>query len=748
MSRQRGTLLDGVMVLLLMGVALSVLDDTYADRSYLVAGLVPTVLLLGLAVVARRFDEGVWWYALGAVVLFAPVGALVALRRPGPYLLPAFETMNRVLGESISAPSTLVSTVPPVDATGTVMLVPFMIGFLAAAPAAWLALATRSTLAPTVPLVVALGAAIPLGVLVPTLLVPRGVLFTILLVGWAAARARRREALVGQPRGSVAAALTAVLTVTLVSGLVSLIVPDDNEVDRALLKGDENAAIVAGAGRSVVPPRVGSRAQLLKATGVPTGRRLRFAALDLYDGSAWVPAEESPGAGGFGTFKRIGHDVSALHAGRTVGVRVQIRPGYSSDWLPMLGELTSLDLDYTDGRTQLGDVRYNQATSSALVVGGVNPRDDYTFGSVLYSDDFTRKDPTREATGEQRQPEGAFLDQYLRPFDREELRPIERVLLLARYLRLNGSTRFEGSSSQAPVDLGLRLLGSREMTGSPFQYTAVMALGASRLGVPARVVTGAEPDVRGIVEHDDVTSWVELQFADGTWRTLDPSRYVGVHAAGEDEEPGAAADPGGFVKEQLAEAAKGKDKEIRIPKGSPILLPEGTRIEEPASPWLVLLRVLGGTAALVALCLLLVPLVKVLRRGRRRRTASWSGIYVNAWQEVLDASRDLGAPIPDTWSRVAQARRLGVGLELARRADAVVFAPTPAAPEDAREFWEECLSLRRQLVRQTAARRRWWSWFNPASLLAGWARRRSSRGSVAQVRDEDRGARRQQPAGA
>lgn len=730
MSRQRGTLVDVVMVLLLMGLALSVLDDTYADRSYLVAGLVPAALLLGLALVARRFHEGVWWYALGAVVLFAPVGALVALHRPGPYLLPTFETMNRVLGESISAPSTLVSTVPPVDATGTVMLVPFMIGFLAAAPAAWLALATRSTLAPTVPLVVALGAAIPLGVLVPTLLVPRGILFAIVLVAWAAARARRREALVGQPRGSVAAALTAVLTVTLVSGLVSLMVPDDNEVDRVLLKGDENAAIVAGAGRSVVPPRVGSRAQLLKATGVPTGRRLRFAALDLYDGSAWVPAEESPGAGGFGTFKRIGHDVAALHAGRTVGVRVQVRPGYSSDWLPMLGELTSLDLDYTDGRTQLGDVRYNQATSSALVVGGVDPRDDYTFGSVLYSDDFTRKDPTREATGEQRQPEGAFLDQYLRPFAREELRPIERVLLLARYLRLNGTTRFEGSSSQAPVDLGLRLLGSREMTGSPFQYTAVMALGASRLGVPARVVTGAEPDARGIVEHDDVTSWVELQFADGTWRTLDPSRYVGVHAAGEDEEPGAAGDPGGFVKEQLEEAAKGKDKEIRIPKGSPILLPEGTRIEEPTSPWLVLLRVLGGIVALVALCLLLVPLAKVLRRGRRRRTTSWSGIYVNAWQEVLDASRDLGAPIPDNWSRVAQARRLGVGLALARRADAVVFAPTPGAAEDARDFWDDCQGLRRRLVSEAAPHRRVWSWFQPASLLAGWQRRRSAKDPV------------------
>ncbi|PKH41376.1 ABC-type iron transport system FetAB, permease component [Nocardioides alpinus] len=746
MNQRRGTLLDLAMILFLMSMVLSILDNTFADRSYLLTGLLPVVLLLVLALLTRRLHEGVWWYALGAVLLFAPLGAVVALRRLGPYVLPTFETMNRVLGESFSAPTTLVSTVPPVDPTGQVMLVPFMLGFLAGAPAAWLALSTRRALAPTIPLVLALGATIPLGVLVPSLLVPRSIVFAVVLVAWAAARARRREALVGRPRGSVAAALTAVLTVTLVSGLVSLLVPDRNEVDRVLLKGDGNSALVAGAAQSVVPRRVGRRNELLRATGVPEGRRLRFAALDTYDGTAWVPAEESPGTDGFGTFKRIGQEVAAPHEGRTVGVRVQIRPGYASDWLPMLGELTSLTLDYTDGRTQLDDVRYNQATSSALVVGGVNTRDDYTFGSVLTEDEFTRRDATQDATEDQQQPDGAFLDQYLQAFRREEIRPIERVLLLARYLRLNGSTRFVGSSSQAPVDLGLRLLGSEQMTATPFQYTAVMALGASRLGVPARVVTGAEPDARGVVDYDDVTSWVELQFADGTWRTLDPSRYVGVHLVADGVEP---VDPGGFVQEQLEAAAKGKDKEIRIPKGTPVTLPEGTAIGQPTSTWQIALRVVGAALMVVLVVLLLVPVAKVLRRGRRRRTSSWSGTYVNGWQEVLDAARDRGTPVPDAWSRVAQARQLGAGIELARQADAAVFAPGPGDVEDSRRFWDACLDLRGELVAQVDARHRLWSRFNPASLLAGWARSRTRPTSgLRQVRDEDRRPRSQQPAGA
>ncbi|WP_374455190.1 DUF3488 and transglutaminase-like domain-containing protein [Nocardioides sp.] len=744
MSRQRGTVVDAFVVLLLLAVTLTLLDDTFADRSYLVTGLVPVVLLLGLAVACRRLHEGVWWYALGAVLLFAPLGGWAALHRPGPYVIPTFATMSRVLGEGFSAPVTLASTVPPVDPSGQVMLVPFVIGFLAATPAAWLALATRSTLAPAVPLVFALGATIPLGVLVPSLLVPRGIFFAIVLVAWAAARARRREDLVGRPRGSVAAAMTAVLTVTLVSGLVSLLVPDRNEVDRVLLRGEGNSVVVSGAADTVVPRRVGSRNELLKATGVPEGRMLRFAALDLYDGQAWVPAEESPGTDGYGTFKRIGGEVDPLHEGRTIGVRIQIRPGYSSDWLPVLGELTSLDLDYTDGRTQIEDVRYNPATSSALVVGGVNPRDDYTFGAVLTDEEFGRKDPTRDPTDDQRQPAGAFLDQYLEPFDRADVTPLGRVLMLARYLRLNGSVRLTGSSSQAPVDLGIRMLGSKSMAGTPFQYSALMALGASRLGVPARVVVGAEPRPNGLVTHDDITSWVELQFADGTWRPLDPEQYVGVHAPAEQDDSFRAEEPKVFVLREL----KDLDKDFRFPKGTFLGLDEDAEVGDERSPVTWLLVGAAAILALGVLGLLLSALAKLVRRSRRRRTSSWSGVYVNGWQEVLDAARDRGTPVPDTWSRVAQARELGSGLELARRADAAVFAPRPGSDEERRDFWADCQRLRRTVVAGTDRRHRWWSHVNPASLVAGLARSRRDRSARRGEGHEDRGARRQQPAGA
>ena len=743
MRRPRGDVADVGAVLVLMTAVLSLLDDTFADRSYLVTGLVPAVLLVVMALVARRFHEGGWWYSLAAVLLFAPLGALVALREPGPFLVPTFDTVSRVLADTVHAPVTLVSTVPPVDPSGSVMLVPFVISFLAVFPAAWLALSTSRPLAPAAPLVLALAATIPLGVLVPTLLVPRGIFVAVLVLVWSAARARRSETRVGATLGSGAAATTAVLTVAAVAGLSVVVVPDTDVSDRVLLRGEGNSPLVADAAASVLPRTSGrDDLRLFKATGVPEGQRLRIGALDLYDGQAWVPAEESPGSGGYGTFKRIGSEVAPLHPGTTVVVRVQLRPGYSSDWLPMLGELTTLHMDWNPGRTEVSDVRYNQATSSALVLGGVDVRDQYAFESVVGEDSVSRRDATREPTDAQRQPDGAFLDRYLRPFDRDELLPLERVLLLARYLRANGTVRRAEAFDQSPGMLGERMLGARTLTGSQFQYSALMALAASRLGVAARVVNGAAPGPRGLVDYGDITSWVELQFADGSWRTLDPERYVGSHVATEDTAPVQLPDAATFVRDQLDDAARGGDREIRPKDWDPDASSVRSR---PA--WQVVGLAAGALVALVLLGFLLVAAAKVLRRRRRRTGGGWSGVYVNAWQEVLDAARDRGTPVPDGWSRVAQARRLGASLELARRADAAVFAPAPGPPDAGRDYWVACQQQRRVLLDGVGVRRRAWALVNPASLLAGWARGRAASAS-GQVRHEDRRPRGQHAANA
>ena len=173
-----------------------------------------------------------------------------------------------------------------------------------------------------------------------------------------------------------------------------------------------------------------------------------------------------------GTFRRIGGDVTPLHEGDEVEARIRIRPAYVSDWLPTIGELTSLDLDYTDGRTQLRDVRYNQATSSALVVGGVRPTRRLRPHSVLTPDRLHGRRRDRPPTEAQRQPEGAFLDPYLRAL-RGRRRPTPRAGAAPRPLPAPERCRTHSPARRRrqSIDLGAAAsgLGSHQRHPVPVQ---------------------------------------------------------------------------------------------------------------------------------------------------------------------------------------------------------------------------------------------------------------------------------------
>ena len=101
----------------------------------------------------------------------------------------------------------------------------------------------------------------------------------------------------GGSRGVVAGALVSTLVVASISVLASVMVPDNDETDRARLSpGSDDDLSVSRASESVVLPGAG-RQVLMKAKGIPESTRLRFAALDLYDGDVWTAAQESPGYG-------------------------------------------------------------------------------------------------------------------------------------------------------------------------------------------------------------------------------------------------------------------------------------------------------------------------------------------------------------------------------------------------------------------------------------------------------------------
>lgn len=718
-------LLDITMVLVCTAGVLSVLDDSLTPRAtYLAVGLVPVMLLIVLALLLASRPSGGWIFVLVGLLLYAPLGALLALRDPGPFILPTPETMSRVLGGTVAGPLSLVTTLPPVEVTGDVALVPYMVGFLAGGSAAWLALGTTRAVAPVLPLLAGLAATIGLGSLVPAGLVLRGAVLAGLLVWWAGVRARRARRTVGSGRGAMSHALLGAAVVGLTSGLVVVVVPDDSEVDRVLLRGRLGDTLDAADVSDPIGPDESTLTEpevLLRTSGIPRGTPLRFAALDTYTDAGWVVAGESPGAGPTGRFQRIGEAVTPLHDGPRVRVAIEVQPAYSSDWLPTLGELTSLELDYTDGRTQLSEVRYNQVTGTAFVNGGVDPRDTYTVGAVLTPDGLPRRFEPADADAEQRQPAGAFLDGFLDRFVQRGREPARTLRAYLRHLKDNGAVRLHGDGSDLTRSSLRDVLAPPRIVGTPHQYAAIVALAASRLGIPGRVVVGAFPDGRGRVRTDDVTSWVEVQVVDGTWRRIDPGRYLGTRRLDVPGADGAGGTPGTVGPG----SPSGAGRDVELPKGTAVDVGPGGDVPD-SGPELrrVLAWVAASLAALLLLGLVLVPVVKLLRRRTRRSRARWADRYAGGWQEVVDLARDRGTPVPDQLGRVPQARLLQQDLALARRTESTLFAPGRPTTEEEEQFWAAVEKECRHLTADLSVRRRVMTVFNPSSLVAGWRRRR------------------------
>jgi hypothetical protein len=388
---------------------------------------------------------------------------------------------------------------------------------------------------------------------------------------------------------------------------------------------------------------------------------------------------------------------------------VTLRAGYVSSWLPLAGQLTRLDFTYVDGRAQRDDVRYNPATLSAVVRGGLTRRDDYEFSAVVPPTTLkVGMTPYRRGRS---QPEGAFLDAALDPWRRALLSPMERVFSLAEYLRTNGrfsdgvqpwEQRFRAGHDR--TRLGRDFFESDQMVGNHEQFTAFLALAANRLGVPARAAVGAVPGDDGVVQGSDVTSWVEVRVADGSWRILPSDLYLSTRAPRRAEPP--KQDPVTYVAEVEQERARRSEP--------PTTAPERETIEDVAEPPSSKVPLAVGVALMGAVLIGSVPTTKWLRRRRRRLTGSGRDRLAGAWQELLDLALDLGRGVPAV-PRPAQARALGWGVDTARLADGVFAAAHPSEDMVA-EVWQRIDRERRALVAARGWRGRVRAWWSPASL--------------------------------
>ncbi len=354
-------------------------------------------------------------------------------------------------------------------------------------------------------------------------------------------------------------------------------------------------------------------------------------------------------------------------------------------------------------------MRYDVATQTAMVVGGLQGGDDYHFTARIPVTGLTRS-MRPYGDGSRLQPAGGYLDTYLRPWRTSGLTPMQQVLSLARYLRTNGRYSDGGKRleqgylpGQSPQRLGPGFFGAKSIVGDDEQYAAFMALAANRLGVPARVVVGAVPDGQGWVRGRNVLAWVEVRVADGSWRTLSTDRFMSHRAPAR---TGVRQTPQSYVHS----TTRGHGTRPPAQQGQAPPLPAAPA-PSGGHAWAAL------AALLLVLLIGLVPATKMVRRRVRSRRRPPSARFVAGWAELLDLERDLGREVPTGLARTEQARRLGLSLEVARGADLHVFARDEPSAADASAFWAAVRTERRRVRHEAGLVRRVLCTWSPASLL-------------------------------
>jgi hypothetical protein len=433
--------------------------------------------------------------------------------------------------------------------------------------------------------------------------------------------------------------------------------------------------------------------------------------------------------------------------GEEVDVSVTLGEGWTGVWLPTVGALQSLEFETGDARAKAEVFRYNLATSTAVVPTGMQPGDRYSFTAVQPDDELT--DETVGSAELAPLPPGAAFIQGPTEKWTEDAGPdpMDRVLAAAEHLRTEGKySDGIGRTERIYVAghnvwrLSDEFVNAPQIVGNDEQYAATMALIANDIGVPARVVLGAVVPEDGRVTGKDVSAWVELRAADGSWKTLPTEAFMSTTPPA-DQVPETNTPMSGTVIPPPnpipppSDAGEQSDADLKERKATRKKADEED--EEGLIPgvpaWIgVVLTYVGVPVLVLALLLGAIVGLKAWRRHRRRSAPSPSARFVGAWRELVDHARDLGQVVPlgPTVTRREQSAGIESGQAgaLARRADSFVFGPSAPEVGAAATFWESVDAERRAMSQEVGR----WQRVRAAISVRSLRRTTSSSGRAAE----------------
>lgn len=727
----RNTWVDAGFLLALALVASLGFSESFNGWSFLVVAMVGWLLGATLAHVATALDKPVVLTAVFTVAAFFLLGGAVALSSDGlSSAVPLPGTLKELADQSVHGWKDLLTTLAPVDG-GPLLTLPYLMGLVGGAGGMTVAARVGSAFAVVLVPLLYLAGVILLGVRSPERVVVIGSVFAVLALVWLSVRGRRFQArmIVGGLRlrrrlVGVALVVGAGLVATTLGPKLPFVHDNDRLVLRSYVEppfdvGQYPSPLVSfrkytEGFRVEDPDKKLFEKPLMTVSGLPEGTRLRFAALDSYNGTVWGATNQAPGTSGpDGSFQRVGSVIRDEHSGDTVTATVEIEKDYAgSVWLPTSGHLS--EIRFADDDSSSSTFRYNLESATGVVPQGLSAGQTYTFTAHVESD---LVEPTTEA--------GTSL---VSAVEAEDFLPaanrwaggaqtsMQQVLAIAAYLQSHG-TYTDGESPNQRYAAGhsdARLaefsVEGGQIAGNDEQYAAMLAVLANELGVPARVVVGAMVPTGGVVKGKDVHAWLEIQDADANWRTLPTDAFMDTVREPIDQPPvpqqlvsGTVVPPPAPVAPPatIGDPFSGSDQR----KGEKVKDDEGTTLP----PWVrTVLLYIGLPLVGIALILVFIVTLKVRRRRRRRSRGEPAAQLSAGWRDLLDWARDLGVPVHVGLTRREQAHEIGHDdvAVLAKRADEHVFGHAAPTSDDSAAYWSEIDAARKQLSAEVPLWRR------------------------------------------
>lgn len=740
----RRSLVDAGLLLVLCTAALSGLGPTYDGNGYLVVGVIGVLLGIGVVTVSTALRWPAAAPLLMGVVVFYVLGGPLCLRADGA-LAPTPNTWGLLTDQLIFGWKDLLTTLPPVDGGGPLLVLPWVLGLTAgiggslAARVRWGPRWFHATLPLAVPLLL-LASVILLGVRTPSAPWLQGAIVAAVGLSWLVIRfADQGTTATGSGRLSRVVAGAGVLCL---AGALAAPVGtwaaggERGDADRVVLRTYVEPPFDVGQYPSPLssfrryvkmpePEAVNLYGEVLfTLQGAPVGSRLRIATLDNYDGVVWGAANNAFAGVSNDTFVRVGPTLDNPTTGSPVDVDVTLGQGYSSVWLPTIGALQTVSFEtredlFTD------TFRYNLQSSTGVLPPGLEPGDSYRFTAIVPPSEVTADSQPADdiaATGGGDSVDAlAFAGAAVAAWSEGATDPMARVFAVADHLRTKGkySDGVVGAEKiYRPGHYASRLdadfVNAPVIVGNDEQYAATMALLARAAGVPARVVLGAVVPDGGVVRGRDVSAWVELRVADGSWRVLptetfmDTDKPADQQAETQEQLTGVVVPPPAQVPPPSA-ADEQTDAEITARKAKKIDGEDEDGATVASRLWAVLVYV-GSPLLGILLVVGAILAAKLLRRHRRRSAGPASHRIVGAWRELVDHARDLGQPVPTRQvTRSAQSAVISStdARELARQADIGVFGRTAPTAREAENYWTSVEAERRTLSAQVGRSQRW-----------------------------------------